>query len=173
MSPVAIYLNTTGENSNFHTIILKNKFVNRTYIMALGYAGGKVYEEFFGQFITNDEGVDIGKVSNSIGPTNWENSVKISFEETSEGVCQIDELSEELTGIDQKISDKMFSKLEEFILYGPEAEKIQSDFPVLKEDSLSNLSSEIDGIFTDEEWDEDYMYITQESFWPLSLRFND
>ena len=67
----------------------------------------------------------------------------------------------------------MFSKLEEFILYGPEAEKIQSDFPVLKEDSLSNLSSEIDGIFTDEEWDEDYMYITQESFWPLSLRFND
>ena len=78
---VSIYLDIRGGSSNFHTIILKKYFENKTYIMALGYAGGGVYEEFFGQFLTNEIFEDIGKVSNSIGPNQWENSVKLSFEE--------------------------------------------------------------------------------------------
>ena len=90
-----------------------------------------------------------------------------------EGVCKIDELFEQLNGVETNVRDNMFSKLKEFILYGEEAENNQSDFPVLKENSYSNLSSEIDGVYTNEFWDEEYLYITQESFWPLSLRFSD
>jgi|TARA_B110000908_G_C10039218_1_gene351015 hypothetical protein len=171
---IAIYLNTRVKSSNFHTIILKKSFRKKTYIMGLGYAGGRVYDEFFGQFLTNDSGEDIGKVSNSIGPYDWEKSVKISYDdETFEGVCKIDELFEQLNGVETNVRDNMFSKLKEFILYGEEAENNQSDFPVLKENSYSNLSSEIDGVYTNEFWDEEYLYITQESFWPLSLRFSD
>jgi len=171
---IAIYLDLRGGKSNFHTLILKKTSKNKTYIMALGYAGGGVYEEFFGQFFTNEKFEDIGKVSNSIGPYQWEKSIKISYDEVSgEAISRFNELFEDLDEIDQKISDIMFSKLEEFIFYGEKSEEIQSEFPVLKENSFSNLSSEISGVFTDEEWDEDYMYITQESFWPLSLRFDD
>lgn len=171
---ISIYLDLRGGRSNFHTLILKTTFKNKTYIMALGYAGGGVYEEFFGQFFTNEKSEDIGKVSNSIGPYQWEKSIKIAYdEETGDSISNFNELYEDLDENDQKISDMMFSKLEEFILYGEKSEEIQSDFPVLKENSFSNLSSEISEVFTDEEWDEDYMYITQESFWPLSLRFVD
>jgi hypothetical protein len=170
---VSIYLDIIGGSSNFHTIILKKSFEDKTYIMALGHAGGRVYEEFFGQFLTNEKFEDIGKVSNSIGSYQWENSVKLSFDETNKKTSLINEILEDLNEVDQNLRDLMFIKLEEFILYGDEAEKIKSDFPVLKENVICNLTSEIDGVFMDKEWDEDYMYISQESFWPLSLRFSD
>ena len=55
-----IYLNKIGGHSNFHTIILKKYIEEDTYIMALGYAGGGVYDEFFGKFRTDsDEAKDI------------------------------------------------------------------------------------------------------------------
>ena len=47
---IAIYLNTKVKSSNFHSIILKKTLNQHTYIMGLGYAGGRVYDEFFGQF---------------------------------------------------------------------------------------------------------------------------
>ena len=168
---IAIYLDLRGGKSNFHTLILKKIFQNKTYIMALGYAGGGVYEEFFGQFFTIEKYICIAKVSNSIGPYQWEKSIRISYDDTGECVTNFNELYEDLDENDQKISDIIFSKLEEFILYGEKSEEIQSEFPVLKENSFSNLSSEISGVFTNEDWDEDFMYITQESFWPLSLKF--
>ena len=108
---IAIYLNTRVKSSNFHTIILKKSFRKKTYIMGLGYAGGRVYDEFFGQFLTNDSGEDIGKVSNSIGPYDWEKSVKISYDdETFEGVCKIDELFEQLNGVETNVRDNIRSR---------------------------------------------------------------
>ena len=77
---IGIYLNSSGGGSNFHTIILKKYREKETYIMALGYAGGGVYEEFFGKFIVEGDGIEIGKFSDSIGPYDWKNQVKISYE---------------------------------------------------------------------------------------------
>ena len=171
---IAIYLNTKVKSSNFHSIILKKTLNKHTYIMGLGYAGGRVYDEFFGQFSTNESGEDIGKVSNSIGPYDWEKSIKISYDdETWESKSECNELWEQLNETETNIRDNMFSKLKEYILYGEEAENKQSEFPVLKENSYTNLLSEIDEVYTNEFWDEEYLYITQESFWPLSLRFSD
>ena len=44
----ATYINLR-EDKSFHTIILMKKIKEFTYVAALGYAGGGVYEEFFGK----------------------------------------------------------------------------------------------------------------------------
>ena len=41
------------EDKSFHTIIIKKKIKEFTYLAAIGYAGGGVYEEFFGKLKYN------------------------------------------------------------------------------------------------------------------------
>ena len=43
-----IYINLRDDKS-FHTIIIKKKIKEFTYLASIGYAGGGVYEEFFGK----------------------------------------------------------------------------------------------------------------------------
>ena len=173
-----IYLNKTGGRSNFHTIILKKYVEEDTYIMALGYAGGGVYDEFFGKFSADsDEAKDIswevGKFSNSIGPYDWENQLKIIYENWDEKV-EVTELWTELDKSESEVRDSMFSEMEMFILYGEEAEKLKSDVPILKDDFDSSLNYESSGVYVNEHWEIDGLHITQyEKVWNLSLRFSD
>ena len=168
-----IYLNISGGGSNFHTIILK-KYVNeQTYIMAFGNAGGGVYEEFFGKFIVEGDGIEIGKFSDSIGPYDWKNQVKISYEDWEEKV-EINELWTELDDSESKVRDTMFSELQDFIYYGEEAENLDSSLPILKENFDSGLNYESDGVYVNEKWELDWMHITQNpNIWYLSFRFTD
>ena len=170
---IGIYLNSSGGGSNFHTIILKKYREKETYIMALGYAGGGVYEEFFGKFIVEGDGIEIGKFSDSIGPYDWKNQVKISYEDWEEKV-DINELWTELDNSESKVRDTMFSELQDFIYYGEEAENLDSSLPILKENFDSSLTYESDGVYVNEEWELDWMHITQNpNIWYLSLRFDD
>ena len=170
---IGIYLNSTGGGSNFHTIILKKYIEKETYIMALGYAGGGVYEEFFGKFIVEGDGIEIGKFSDSIGPYDWKNQVKISYEDWEEKV-DINELWTELDDSESKVRDTMFSELQDFIYYGEEAENLDSSLPILKENFDSSLTYESDGVYVNKEWELDWMHITQNpNIWYLSLRFDD
>lgn len=170
---IGIYLNSSGGGSNFHTIILKKYREKETYIMALGYAGGGVYEEFFGKFIVEGDGIEIGKFSDSIGPYDWKNQVKISYEDWEEKV-DINELWTELDDSESKVRDTMFSELQDFIYYGEEAENLDSSLPILKENFDSSLTYESDGVYVNEEWELDWMHITQNpNIWYLSLRFDD
>ena len=170
---IGIYLNSSGGGSNFHTIILKKYVEKETYIMALGYAGGGVYEEFFGKFIIEGDGIEIGKFSDSIGPYDWKNQVKISYEDWEEKV-DINELWTELDNSESKVRDTMFSELQDFIYYGEEAENLDSSLPILKENFDSSLTCESDGVYVNEEWELDWMHITQNpNIWYLSLRFTD
>jgi hypothetical protein len=170
---IGIYLNSSGGGSNFHTIILKKYVEKETYIMALGYAGGGVYEEFFGKFIIEGDGLEIGKFSDSIGPYDWKNQVKISYEDWEEKV-DINELWTELDNSESKVRDTMFSELQDFIYYGEEAENLDSSLPILKENFDSSLTYESDGVYVNEEWELDWMHITQNpNIWYLSLRFTD
>jgi hypothetical protein len=170
---IGIYLNSSGGGSNFHTIILKKYVEKETYIMALGYAGGGVYEEFFGKFIIEGDGIEIGKFSDSIGPYDWKNQVKISYEDWEEKV-DINELWTELDNSESKVRDTMFSELQDFIYYGEEAENLDSSLPILKENFDSSLTYESDGVYVNEEWELDWMHITQNpNIWYLSLRFTD
>ena len=170
---IGIYLNSSGGGSNFHTIILKKYIEKETYIMALGYAGGGVYEEFFGKFIVEGDGIEIGKFSDSIGPYDWKNQVKISYEDWEEKV-DINELWTELDDSESKVRDTMFSELQDFIYYGEEAENLDSSLPILKENFDSSLTYESDGVYVNKEWELDWMHITQNpNIWYLSLRFDD
>tara|TARA_B100000787_G_scaffold84397_1_gene62148 strand:+ start:228 stop:740 length:513 start_codon:yes stop_codon:yes gene_type:complete len=170
---MGIYLNSSGGGSNFHTIILKKYIEKETYIMALGYAGGGVYEEFFGKFIVEGDGIEIGKFSDSIGPYDWKNQVKISYEDWEEKV-DINELWTELDDSESKVRDTMFSELQDFIYYGEEAENLDSSLPILKENFDSSLTYESDGVYVNKEWELDWMHITQNpNIWYLSLRFDD
>ena len=170
---IGIYLNSSGGGSNFHTIILKKYVEKETYIMALGYAGGGVYEEFFGKFIIEGDGIEIGKFSDSLGPYDWKNQVKISYEDWEEKV-DINELWTELDNSESKVRDTMFSELQDFIYYGEEAENLDSSLPILKENFDSSLTYESDGVYVNEEWELDWMHITQNpNIWYLSLRFTD
>ena len=170
---IGIYLNSSGGGSNFHTIILKKYVEKETYIMALGYAGGGVYEEFFGKFIIEGDGIEIGKFSDSIGPYDWKNQVKISYEDWEEKV-DINELWTELDNSESKVRDTMFSELQDFIYYGEEAENLDSSLPILKENYDSGLNYESDGVYVNEKWELDWMHITQNpNIWYLSLRFTD
>ena len=170
---IGIYLNSSGGGSNFHTIILKKYIEKETYIMALGYAGGGVYEEFFGKFIVEGDGIEIGKFSDSIGPYDWKNQVKISYEDWEEKV-DINELWTELDDSESKVRDTMFSELQDFIYYGEEAENLDSSLPIMKENFDSSLTYESDGVYVNKEWELDWMHITQNpNIWYLSLRFDD
>ena len=141
--------------------------------MALGYAGGGVYEEFFGKFILEGDGIEIGKFSDSIGPYDWKNQVKISYEDWEEKV-EINELWTELDDYESKVRDTMFSELQDFIYYGEEAENVDSSFPIMKENFDSSLTYESDEVYVNEEWELDWMHITQNpNIWYLSLRFDD
>ena len=141
--------------------------------MALGYAGGGVYEEFFGKFILEGDGIEIGKFSDSIGPYDWKNQVKISYEDWEEKV-EINELWTELDDYESKVRDTMFSELQDFIYYGEEAENLDSSFPIMKENFDSSLTYESDEVYVNEEWELDWMHITQNpNIWYLSLRFDD
>ena len=51
-----IYISTKKANElELHTIINKTKIEDTTFICAIGYGGGSVYEEFCGKFKWDDE----------------------------------------------------------------------------------------------------------------------
>ena len=141
-------------------------------------AANKLADEFFGKFRTDsDEAKDIswevGKFSNSIGPYDWENQVKIIYENWDEKV-EVTELWTELDKSESEIRDSMFSEMEMFISYGEEAEKLKSDVPIFKDDSDSSLNYESSGVYVNEHWEIDGLHITQYGkVWHLSLRFSD
>jgi hypothetical protein len=180
-----IYLNNFGGNSNFHSIILKKHIDKDTYIMALGYSGGGIYEEFFGKFSSEGDKLELGKFSNSIGPYDWEKRVKISYEAWEEKV-EVSEFWTKLDDSESRVRDNMFFELEKFIYYGEEAEKLESDVPILKDDfdfylnyesnandTLKNFDIKT-GIYVNDDWEVDGMNITQHTdVWYLSIRFNE
>ena len=128
---------------------------------------------FFGKFIIEGDGIEIGKFSDSIGPYDWKNQVKISYEDWEEKV-DINELWTELDNSESKVRDTMFSELQDFIYYGEEAENLDSSLPILKENYDSGLNYESDGVYVNEKWELDWMHITQNpNIWYLSLRFTD
>ena len=78
----ATYINLR-EDKSFHTIILMKKIKEFTYVAALGYAGGGVYEEFFGKLkydqVTTDPDVAsvgiVGFWTDSLGSDEWQEKI--------------------------------------------------------------------------------------------------
>ena len=55
MSKTSYYLAGTGEGNKLHTAVLKQIHDNQVFIVAVGYGGGGVFEEFCGKFHWSDE----------------------------------------------------------------------------------------------------------------------
>jgi len=69
-----IYL-SLREDESFHTIIIKKEIDKFTYIAAVGYAGGQVYEEFYGKFWSGELDPFSGLYSDSTGSGLWDNKL--------------------------------------------------------------------------------------------------
>ncbi len=141
-----------------HTIILKSVVNEVTYIIAIGYGGGGVFEEFCGKFFYDEkqDGV-VGYFSFYHQPDEWENqSLELKI---------IDEPYEPILDNDREILDQMLLDLyDQFISYNEESE-------------VYTLNDACFGIFEgdtafSDDWDPEIVDFVSNKFWGLSMTFD-
>ena len=183
----ATYINLR-EDKSFHTIILMKKIKEFTYVAALGYAGGGVYEEFFGKLkydqVTTDPDVAsvgiVGFWTDSLGSDEWQEKINdvLVNEESEIFEAQVEDLYDFMDPSDANVQLMMAEEIKKFIyVWYDEETDTEYETPVLKEIDLPGLGleeyeEESDGeIWSNEEWDNDFMEITTTSIWRLSHHF--
>ncbi len=126
-----------------HTIILKSVVNEVSYIIAIGYGGGGVFEEFCGNFYHQ--------------PDEWENqSLELKI---------IDEPYEPILDNDREIIDQMlFDLYDQFISYNEESEAYTLN------DACFGIF-EGDTAFSDD-WDPEIVDFVSNKFWGLSMTFD-
>ncbi|MEY3965289.1 MAG: hypothetical protein RL263_458 [Bacteroidota bacterium] len=141
-----------------HTIILKSVSEETTYIIAIGYGGGGVFEEFCGKFYYDEkqDGV-VGYFSFYHQPDEWENQ--------SSELEIIDMPYEPILDNDREILDQMlFDLYDQFIAYNEESE-------------VYTLNDACFGIFEgdtafSDDWDPEIVDFVSNKFWGLSMTFD-
>ena len=183
----ATYINLR-EDKSFHTIILMKKIKEFTYVAAMGYAGGGVYEEFFGKLkydqVTTDPDVAsvgiVGFWTDSLGSDEWQEKINdvLVNEESEIFEAQVEDLYDFMDPSDASVQMMMAEEIKKFIyVWYDEETDTEYETPVLKEIDLSGLGfeeyeEESSGeIWSNEEWDNDFMEITTTSIWRLSHHF--
>jgi len=154
---IMYYLKQKSEKE-LHTIILKSVFEETTYIIAIGYGGGGVFEEFCGKFFYDEkqDGIE-GYFSFYHQPGEWENH---SFE-----LEIIDEPYEPILDEDRKMLDQMlFDLYNQFISYNEEKDVF------LIKDALVGVFVG-DTAFSDD-WDSEIVDFVSNKFWGLSMTFD-
>src|SRR6056300_1662198 len=110
----AIYLGLR-EDKSFHTIIIKKEINDYIYLAAVGYAGGQVYEEFYGKFSMGSEERDhiSGFYSWSTGSGLWDNKLSsLKFNNESEKFdSEIEDFQEFMDSEDEKIQWNFISEI--------------------------------------------------------------
>lgn len=161
-----IYLHNYIDNpERLHTIINKLEINGWTYISAIGYGGGGVFEEFCGKFKWSDEKeATIGCFSLYHDPDEWENEV--DEDEVANDICV--PIEEE----DRLIIQAMVSSIwDEYISYDEENEvRLINNNYVNK---LMEQSGEMSqGYYWSDDWDLDTVDWVSNKFWGLSLSFD-
>jgi len=171
-----IYLSLL-DNKSFHTIILKKRIGNFTYISAIGYEGGGVYGEFFGKF-WNDKETDsfTGLYSKSTGSLTWETKlISLNFNDKSNKFDSEKIDNEEfMEGYDEKIQQELLKELNKYIYFGYDEETDKEyEYPEIKPIDLTVLKEfEGDpGNYCSINWTNEYLEITNSDIWGLSLSF--
>ena len=182
-----IYL-SVNEDKTFNAIIIKKKINEYTYLAALGYAGGGVFEEFFGKLkydqVTTDPDIAsvgiVGFWTDSLGSDEWQEKINdvLVNEESEIFEAQVEDLYDFMDPSDANIQVMMAEEIRKFIyVWYDEETETEYEFPVLKEIDLSGLGfeeyeEESSGeIWSNEEWDNDFMEITTTNIWRLSHHF--
>lgn len=163
-------------NQSFHTIINKKQIGEYTYLAAVGYAGGGVYEEFYAKLIYNEQGEITGQFSRSIGSCEWETKLtSLKFNKENQWFdAEIEELYELMESEDEKIQYKIIDELKKFIYYGyDEEEDLEYEYPEAKPVDTS-FFIEIEGSeghYCNTDWNDEWLEISNSDIWGLSIRF--
>ena len=182
-----IYL-SINEDKTFNAIIIKKKIKEYTYLAALGYAGGGVFEEFFGKLKYNQTTTDpdvasvgiVGFWTDSLGSDEWQEKIHdvLVNQESEIFEAQVEDMYDFMDPSDANTQMQMAEEIKKFIyVWYDEETDTEYETPVLKEIDLSGLGleeyeEESDGeIWSNEEWDNDFMEITTTSIWRLSHHF--
>jgi|TARA_B110000211_G_C14028161_1_gene530821 hypothetical protein len=155
-----IYLhNFTNQNEKLHTIINKEEIKEWTYIIAIGYGGGGVFEEFCGKFKYCDKAENnIGMFSRFHNPDEWECEVQ--------GDKIINDPWIIIEDADKIIINSMSETIwADFIKYDEDEETRFINKNVLKQLSVN-------GTYLSDDWDADIVDWVSNKFWGLSLTFD-
>ena len=179
-------MNTTyinlREDKSFHTIILTKKIKEFTYVAALGYAGGGVYEEFFAKLkydqVTTDPDVAsvgiVGFWTDSLGSDEWQEKINdvLVNEESEIFEAQVEDLYDFMDPSDANVQLMMAEEIKKFIyVWYDEETDTEYETPVLKDIDFSEMVQWDETIYTNEHWEYDFMEITTTSIWRLSHHF--
>jgi len=176
------------EDKSFHTIIIKKKIKEFTYLAAIGYAGGGVYEEFFGKLKYNKVSTNksipstgiIGLWTDSLGLEEWQEKINdvIINKDSERFEAQIEDLYEFMDSDDTKIQIMLTEEIRNFIyVWYDEETSTDYETPILKEIDFSSLGfleyeePSAGYIFSNEGWDNDFMEITISNIWRMSHHF--
>ena len=146
------------ESNRLHSIVTKKVVGETTYVSAIGYGGGGVFEEFCGKFYWDEaeEGL-VGLFSSFHDPDEWENR---SFEYDI-----IDEPFELISENDKKIINQMTEEIwDKYLKYDEE-----SGVRYIRHDFLEKMEG--DYLFS-KDWDIDVVDLISNNFWGLSLTFD-
>ena len=182
-----IYL-SINEDKTFNAIIITKKIKEYTYLAALGYAGGGVFEEFFGKLKYNQTTTDpdvasvgiVGFWTDSLGSDEWQEKIHdvLVNQESEIFEAQVEDMYDFMDPSDANTQMQMAEEIKKFIyVWYDEETDTEYETPVLKEIDLSGLGfeeyeEESSGeIWSNEEWDNDFMEITTTSIWRLSHHF--
>ena len=165
-----------NEDLSFNSIILKLKKNNHIYIVAIGYAGGGSFEEFFAKLSdTTKISESVGFYSPYINSDEWEKEIiKISLDkEDQKFKVETDELYESFEDLDYDIQYDIHEELKKYIKWGYDEETDQDlDYPILKSFDFEVLNKlEDEHVYYNNEWSQEFMEISQTDIWGLSLMF--
>ena len=180
-----IYL-SINEDKTFNAIIITKKIKEYTYLAALGYAGGGVFEEFFGKLkydqVTTDPDVAsvgiVGFWTDSLGSDEWQEKINdvLVNQESETFEAQVEDLYDFMDPDDANTQMQMAEEIKKFIyVWYDEETDTEYETPVLKDIDFSKLLENNETgsgpVYTNEEWEYDFMEITTTSIWRLSHHF--
>jgi len=160
----------------FHTIIIKKKIGDYTYLFAVGYAGGGEFGEFYAKLMYNNDCVIVGKYAKIPGSGEWENKLtSLKFNEESEWFdSETEDLYEFMESEDEKIQYELIDELNKYIHYGYDEENdLEYEYPEAKpiDTSFFNEFEGNPGIYHNNDWSDEFLEITNSDIWSLSTRF--
>ena len=182
-----IYL-ALRDDQSFHTIIIKKKIGDFTFLAAVGYAGGGVYEEFYAKLSneTHDISIDAvdvntdnkiqGQFSRSTGSGEWETKLKaLNFNKDTEWFdTETEDLYELMDGNDEEIQWDLICEIKKYIYYMYDEESdTEYDYPEVKkiDNLIFNEFEDSPNKYYNDDWDSEFLEITNSHIWGPSTRF--
>jgi hypothetical protein len=170
-----VYVSVSEENK-FHTLITKKQINNYTYMVAIGYAGGGVFEEFYAKLNYDAEELLTGKCSRSVGSGEFETLIKsVKFNKNNKWFdVDIEDCYEWMDAKEGKIQKDLIDEVRKYIYFGYDEESgTEFEIPVIKSFDLTKFKTFENNIgkYHNDSWNEEFLELTNSDLWNLSTHF--